>query len=287
MTLVSTILLKLPPDTQNTLGHAIRMSLLRPFVEMNGHVSRAKTRFQDYDLLRVQMDSLLTLVAAQRTLAEENRQLRSLVDLELKRPSRMVAATVLRSGTLGSESIFHLDAGATDGIAAFDAVVTESGLLGQVQEVQARSATAFDWSHLDFRVSAMTPDGLVHGLVEPVRGSFREQDRLVLRGTAFLSDLEPGTEVVTSGRGGAFSRGIRIGWISGVAETSAGWSKSYNIKPAVHPGAVTFALVEVGGAESLQRDSAAGSPEDSLSGGAEGLQRDSAGGSRATSTGRP
>ena len=67
----------------------------------------------------------------------------------------------------------------------------------------------------------------------------------MLRGVYFLSDLEPGTEVLTSGRGGTFPRGVRIGRVAGVAETSAGWSKSYYVTPAVHPGAVTYAAVAV------------------------------------------
>ena len=124
-------------------------------------------------------------------------------------------------------------------------MITDLGLLGQVQVVNPNSSLAFDWSHSDFRVSAMTADGLAYGLVEAVRGGFREQDRLVLSGTATLSDLEPGLEVLTSGRGGAYPRGIRIGRIAEVAGASAGWDISYHIAPAVDPGAATHAAVVI------------------------------------------
>lgn len=245
LVLLSAILMNLPTASQHGIGYAIRSSVLRPFVALNGAVARAKARALDFEVLRVQTDSLLTWVASQRTLAEENRQLRSLLGLSGQPGDRLVAATVIRPGTSGTGSVFYLDAGRRDGVRRFDAVVTEAGLLGQVQDVRARRATAFDWSHPDFRVSAMTIDGQVHGLVEPARGQYREQDLLVLRGTAYLSDLERGDELVTSGRGGAFPRGVRIGWVTAEAEVSVGWSRSYYVEPTVYPGSVTYALVDV------------------------------------------
>ena len=243
----SLIVLNLPPGPQRAMRHLVRETVLSPFIEINGAIARTRERALDFDLLRTQMDSLVAPVAAQRTLAEENRQLRSLLALRDRPSHRVTAVTVIRAGTPGSESTFRLDAGLGGGIGPFNAVVTESGLLGQVQEVFSRYSMGYDWSHRDFRVSAMTPDGGAHGLVEAVRGGFREQDRLVLRGTAYLSDLSPGDELVTSGRGGTFPRGIRIGWIAGPAEASAGWSRSYYVEPAVHPGAVSHALVHIGG----------------------------------------
>lgn len=245
LVLLSAILMNLPATSQRGIGYAIRSSALRPFVALNGAVARAKARALDFEVLRVQTDSLLTWVASQRTLAEENRQLRALLGLSGQPREHLVAATVIRPGGSDTGSVFYLDAGRRDGVRRFDAVVTEAGLLGQVQDVRARRATAFDWSHPDFRVSAMTVDGQVHGLVEPARGQYREQDLLVLRGTAYLSDLERGDELVTSGRGGAFPRGIRIGWVTAEADVSAGWSRSYYVEPTVYPGSVTYALVDV------------------------------------------
>lgn len=68
---------------------------------------------------------------------------------------------------------------------------------------------------------------------------------MILQGTAFLSDLGEGTELLTSGRGGVFPRGVLIGWIDEVASASSGWSKSYYVIPAVYPGSVSHALVEL------------------------------------------
>ena len=251
LVLTSLILLNLPDTAQRSLAHSVRQMFLSPFIAVNGMITRAEARARDFDVLRAQMDSSMALIARQRTLAEENRQLRDVLSLRARMPSRFVAVTVVRTGTSGSESVFHIDAGEELGIRPFNAVVTEGGLLGQVQEVFPGYALAYDWSHPGFRVSAMTVDGQEHGIIEAARGEFRAQDRLVLRGASFLSDLPDGAELVTSGRGGAFPRGIRIGRLSGVAETSAGWSKSYYVIPSVYPGEATHAVVDMGMDRSL------------------------------------
>ncbi|MDH3223472.1 MAG: rod shape-determining protein MreC [Gemmatimonadota bacterium] len=243
--IAAALLLYLPRPAQASLGNALRTSILAPFVELNGALSRARARAADFDVLRAQMDSALALLAAQRTLAEENRQLRGLLELRGRDRSRLIAATVLRSGTAGAESAFTLDVGAVQGVVPFAPVLTEHGILGVVAEVRENHSLAIDWSHPEFRVSAMTADGESHGLVEAARGRFREQDRLILQGADFLSDIAPGAEVVTSGRGGVFPRGVLIGWAGEVAGTSSGWSKSYYVIPAVAPGAVSHALVEL------------------------------------------
>lgn len=262
LVLLSLISVNLPADAQRTVRGAVRQSVLRPFIEIQVMVTRARSQARNYLTVRAQLDTMLTLIASQRTLAEETRQLRGLLELEERSPSRLVPVTVTRSGTAGSASVFRIDKGSAAGISRFDAVRTDLGLLGQVQEVNPHSALAIDWSHPEFRVAAMTADGQSHGLVEVVRGEYREQDRLVLSGTAYLSDLAPGVEVLTSGRGGPFPRGIRIGWIAGVAGTSAGWDISYYVDPAVYPGTATYANVDIGLPDDTTR--AAGEATDSL-----------------------
>lgn len=246
LVMVSAVLMKLPAGAQDLVGRGIRGSVLSPFVAMNVTYAKARTLTRDFDRLRMQMDSLLARVSAQRVLAEENRQLRDLLGISERAPLRYVATQVIRSGTT-DQSVFRVAAGAEHGVRSFDAVVTAAGLLGQVQRVGSRTASAFDWSHPEFRASAMTVDGAVHGLVQADRGRFREQDRLVLSGADYLSDLQPGTELLTSGRGGTYARGIRVGWVAGVATTMAGWSKTYYVEPAVQPGSASYALIDLGG----------------------------------------
>ncbi len=259
--LLSLVTVYLPAAPQQAIAHAVRQSVLRPFTELHAFLAGLRARARDFDVLRAQMDSAMGFVAAHATLAEENRQLRGILGLGPRPSFRYLPTSVMRLGAAGSGSVFRVAAGTGQGVQPFNAVVTDLGLLGQVQQVEADYALAIDWSHPQFRVSAMTSDGANHGIIEPARGRFREQDRLLLSGVDFLAELEPGAEVLTSGRGGAFPRGIRVGWVASEAETLAGWSRSYYVTPAVSPGAATYGAVTLPvGDESVDPGAAAPEP---------------------------
>ena len=240
--LVALVVVNLPPQVQSAARDLIRETVLRPFLDLNGAIATARDRAFGFDAARQRLDSLVLPAIAHRRLVQENRELRGLLGLADRHRHRAVGATVIRLGRRGSESVFHLDVGLASGVTPFAAVITEDGLLGQVQEVFGDYSVGYYWSHPDFRVAAMTPDARAHGIVEAARGTLREQDRLIIRGTDFLSELDPGDELVTSGRGGTFPAGIRVGLIDGPAEASAGWSRSYYVIPSVHPGLVAHAL---------------------------------------------
>ena len=266
LVLLSLVTVYLPPAPQQAVADVVRQSVLRPFSAAHSVLAGMRARARDFDILRAQLDSATAFVAAHATLAEENRQLREILILGQRPATRYLPTAIMRAGTSGSGSVFRVGAGAEQGVESFNAVVTYRGLLGQVQQVQADYSLAIDWSHPDFRVSAMTGDGENHGIIEPVRGRFREQDRLVLSGLDFLAELEPGTEVRTSGLGRAFPRGIRIGWVAGVAETLAGWSRSYYVTPSVYPRAVTHAAITIPVAADSVGASAPGTPANPVAG---------------------
>ena len=141
--------------------------------------------------------------------------------------------------------MFLVNVGADQGVVEGAPVVSARGLVGRILEVRPRSAVGMDWTHPDFRASGMLEDGSTFGLVENVRGDFREEDRLMLNGTAFHETAPRGALVVTSGLGGVFPRGIPVGRIDATAEVQGSWRKSYWIRPQVDPGAVTHVLVEL------------------------------------------
>ena len=261
LVLVSLGLLSLPVTEQQRIASALRSSVLLPFVSTQGALQRARGRATDSEELRQEVDSLVALLTSQRTLAEENRRLRGLLELRARLGAGYAPATALRARTVGSESMFLLDVGAAHGVDVYAPVLTREGLVGVVREVREQSAVGMDWTHPDFRASAMDAFGLTYGMVESRRGEFREQDRLVYDGTAFHTDLADGTVVVSSGFGDVFPRGVPIGAIDGLAEADAGWRKSYWLLPMVEPAGVTHVLV--GTQERTSTDLAAAWPADS------------------------
>jgi rod shape-determining protein MreC len=240
---VAFILFTLPGAYQRPIRELIRASVLAPFLSAQATLAYRRSTTVDVHELRAQRDSLAALVAAEATLAEENRRLRSMLGLRARAGSSFIPAEVLHLGLAGSESTFMINVGSKQGVKVNSPVLAPEGLVGIVVEVQDNRAQAMDWTHPEFRASAMTADGQAYGIVEARRGSYREEDLLALTGAPFHTDLQPGTPIVTSGRGTVYPRGIPLGMILGIEEADTGWRKSYLIRPAARPEAITHVLV--------------------------------------------
>lgn len=240
------VLSYLPGEAQQGIASALRASVLRPFLGLQAVVAATRERTTDVRLLQARLDSTTAQLIERTTLNEENDRLRALLDLQERAPGRWLAGQVLRPGTQGSESTFLLNLGSDDGVPERAPVVTPEGLAGVVREVRRGSSIGMDWTHPDFRPSGMSIDGSIYGIVETRRGRFREEDRLLLSGTPYHTLLEPGTEIVTSGIGGVFPRGIPIGRVVEVAESEGGWTNSYWVEPYVSPGDMVQVLVVLG-----------------------------------------
>lgn len=225
--LLALFLFFLPGGYQAPVRQAVRGTALRPFLALQGEVVARRVRSVDLAELRAERDSLAAVVAAQVTLGEENRRLRALLGLRSRAEPAFRPADVVRIGVAGAESSFLLDVGAADGVVVGSPVLSAEGLVGVVWEVDEHTSQAIDWTHPDFRASAMTADGEAYGLVEPRRGRFREEDLLALTGAPFHSDIKPGTRVV------------------GIEEADTGWRKSYLLRPAVRPESVMHVLVGI------------------------------------------
>ena len=241
--LVAFILFALPAAYQRPFREAVRGSVLAPFLSAQATLAYRRSTTVDVHQLRAQRDSLVALTAAESTLGEENRRLRALLSLRARAGAAFVPAEVIHVGLVGSESTFLINIGSRQGVKVGSPVLAPEGLIGIVREVQDNSALAIDWSHPEFRASAMTADGRAYGIVEARRGQYREEDLMALTGAPFHTDIQPGTPIVTSGRGTVYPRGIPLGVILGIEEADTGWRKSYLIRPAAQPQAVTHVLV--------------------------------------------
>jgi rod shape-determining protein MreC len=250
---LAALALYLPSGTQGQLAEGLRASVLRPFILTQQAVARARHRTEDALRLQAQLDTLAGIVASQATVLEENIQLRALLDLQERAPGTFTHANLLRPGTSGAASMFLLDAGADQGLRAGDPVLMRNGrigLVGVIREVSPGGAIGLDWSHPDFKASAMTADGQTSGLAEPRPGLFPGASRLLLNAIPYFERLEPGTLITTSGLGGVYPRGIPIGEVLELHQEEGRWLSEYWLRPIVDPARVTHVLVVRGGAYS-------------------------------------
>jgi len=235
----------LPESAQERVSRLLQEGL-RPFTAMQGFVSEAGARRIRVEALQAELDSLSTIMSTYRAVTDENRTLRKLLDVKEALGYDYRSATISRPGTPGSESTFLVNVGTREGVQARAPVLSPAGLVGVIREARNSNALGIDWTHPDFRSSAMLADGSVYGMVESRRGDFREDDRLILNGIPYHQEVALGQVVLTSGLGGVFPRGIAIGTVLGIAEEEGAWRKAYVLDPAVAPGAATHVLVFVG-----------------------------------------
>ena len=241
--LVALLLYFLPDGYQAPIRRAVRTTALRPFMGLQTAMADQDTRSVDVGAIQAERDSLVAVLAAQSPIVEENRRLRALLSLEERAAPTFVPARLVRIGISGGESTFLLNVGREQGIMPGSPVVSAGGLIGVVREAEQRTSQGVDWTHSEFRASAMTADGTAYGIVEPRPGRFREEDLLALTGAPFHSDIPAGTRIVTSGRGGVYPRGLPIGVVLGIDEADTGWRKSYILRPLVRPESVSYVLV--------------------------------------------
>jgi rod shape-determining protein MreC len=239
---LSLVILALPEALRVPVAGALRRTVLLPVVTAERQAAASREERQDVLALRAQRDSLALAAALLPDLRTENAQLRSLLRLSARLGYGYVGAEVLHQTGLADGLTLLLSAGRREGVVPLAPVVAPAGLVGAILSVDAHTSIAVAWSHPDFRVSAMVEGGRIFGVVAARRGEVAGEV-MELTGIAYRETLPVGTPVVTSGLGGIFPRGIPIGTVQGVLSETAGWERTYLLRPAVHPAQVSHVMV--------------------------------------------
>jgi rod shape-determining protein MreC len=240
--LLSLTALALPDALRVPAAAFVRETLLAPVLGLQRRSVLAGENRTRLEVLRAERDSLSLGAAFAPELAAENARLRGLLALGGRVGTGFVSAEVLHQAGVGDGLTLLLSAGSADGVQPLSAVVAPDGLVGLVRTVDRHTSVAIAWTHPDFRTSAMVDKSRVFGIVSARRGE-REGELMELRGVAYRDQLAPGTKVVTSGLGGVFPRGVPVGTVQGVLSESAGWERTYLLRPAVHPAQATHVMV--------------------------------------------
>jgi rod shape-determining protein MreC len=155
--------------------------------------------------LRIQM-------ARAAAITRENDQLRALIGWQRQMPWKLRLANVVMRDPANWWRTVQIDLGKRDGIVPNMPVLTPEGLVGRVSAVGFARSQVVLVGDPDCRVSALV-ENATHdiGIITP-SGPLDSSlvDLTYLSGNA---DLRPGENVVTSGEGGIFPRGIPIGQI--------------------------------------------------------------------------
>jgi rod shape-determining protein MreC len=243
-----------PAAVQDAAATTFSHTVLAPFLFLQEQAELIKASRSDYARVVGLRDSVVVRALSVPGLEEENEQLRGLLGLSSRLQVRHISAEALHQASPASGLMTMLSAGSADGVRPKAPVVTAGGLLGVVQGVSRDRSVAMLWSHPDFRVSAMTRDGSIFGIVAPHGSAGPSTMLLELTGVPYQQEVSPGTVIYTSGLGGAsgvYPRGIPIGTVLDIGDEQEGWSRTYVVRPAVHPAAVSHVIILTGPALDL------------------------------------
>lgn len=247
LAVLGVFLMEAGPQAEVAASEALRDTVLRPFLEAQAWFGRRIALEERLDELVEENVRLQARLLRRRALEEENRQIRTLLDLtDQGTVGQFIASRVVPAEPrLGVTRRFLLTASGARGVQAPAGVVTADGVLGVVRTVTDDAAVADFWTHPDFRVSVRVRDREITGIVRP---DDRDEGPPVMlfAGAPYQGEIPPGSVLVTTGAGGVFPSGVPVGRVQEQASTEAGWARSYRVRPAVRPEEVSVALVWVG-----------------------------------------
>jgi rod shape-determining protein MreC len=259
---------------QERVAWFIQHTVLAPAEAVVGWVDRGVSVYWDNQRLRQRVAALQMEADAMRLERSENVRLRSLLALEQRYPHYLVPADVSGRSLDRLGGSLTLNKGASDGVVEDRAILTPEGLVGRVERVTRHQARVLTLLHRDCAVAARVARSRVEGVL---RWEFGDQPTLNLHYVSSQEDVKPGDLVLTSGLGGIFPAGIRIGTVARVGLEPNGLMKEILVKPSVDFRTVDQVLVYTpGGADAIAPsdlleagtapDSARGGPEPGPSG---------------------
>lgn len=227
----------LPEQFIKDVAGAGQTVVSRPASFVAGTIEQVDLLLDSYEenrRLKARLEEYASVQAEVADLRVENEELRRIVGKEEDlRDYNPIQANVIGRNPDQWENRLILDQGSSDGIVSNMAVMTADGLIGKVATVTPLTSTVelLTSENVDYRVSAIVTGGdtQAHGLIE---GYDAERQEILLKRVASGFDIQPGQQVVTSGLGGVFPRGIVIGEITEVTTDEFGLTKLAYVKPA-------------------------------------------------------
>ena len=241
---LSLVAMSLPSSFRDTISSGLRRTVLLPFLQLQSQSELLRTSRARFLQVVAERDSATLATAFLGELRAENTRLRGLLGLGTRLGPGFVPAEVLHQAAPTDPLTVVISAGTRQGVRPLAPVVAPEGLLGFVSVTDPGTSVVATWAHPEFRASGMATDGSVYGILAPHGTTGRDVWLLELRGVPYRRDVPIGTVILTSGLGGVLPRGVPVGTVVGVVGETE-WERTYLVRPAVPPGAVSHVMVLV------------------------------------------
>ena len=173
----------------------------------------------------------------------DTQMMRDLLGFVRRFPNRLISCEVIGRDSTGWWQTARMDKGAGAGVAEGRAVITPEGLIGRTVAVSDRTADVLLLSDPACKVSVRLARSGVFGVVAGLGAKPGEQPACRMDFISQTADVHEGDEVVTSGLGGLFPKGLLVGRVAKVALDPAGLYQTAWIDSAATLGELEYAFV--------------------------------------------
>lgn len=229
--ILSLSLMTLDRSGQGRAAWFLQHTLLAPVTAVVDWWDRGVGLYWDNERLRGRLTRMQIELDEATTERAENVRLRDLLGLAERHPYELIAARVVGRSLDRLGGSLAIDKGEADGVHPDRAVLTPEGLVGRVERTTAHGARVLTLLHRDCAVAARVERSRVDGVV---RWEFGERPTLNLLYVSSQEDVKVGDRIQTSGLGGIFPAGIRIGTVTRIGLEDDGLMKEISVRPAVN-----------------------------------------------------
>jgi len=247
VTLATLLLLSLPPRATSRLKLAVGSWFLPLFglataaqqlpISAADAVLPRRELLRQLEALRRDNDQLRAQASQAAAAARENDQLRALFGWQRQTPWKLKLANVVMRDPANWWHTVQIDLGSRDGIRENLPVLTTDGLVGRVASVSYTHAQVVLLSDPNCKVSAIV-ENPAHdmGIISP--GGPLDNSFVELNYLSGNANLQAGQNVITSGLGGVFPKGIPIGQIVDARPVEFGLYTEARVKLLVNLGSL-------------------------------------------------
>ncbi|MAL17772.1 MAG: rod shape-determining protein MreC [Balneola sp.] len=143
-----------------------------------------------------------------RSIEQENRDLRQLLGYSNKSEFDLMPVSIVGKRLSGSNNVFTIDAGTSDGAEQGMPLVSSDGLIGKIVIAGSHYAQVMPYYHSLFRVSARVQENQANGIVS---WSGERYGELIMDFVPKTIPVDSGFVIETSGNSNQFPGGIPIG----------------------------------------------------------------------------
>lgn len=182
--------------------------------------------------LESQINDLREKQANYEKMAEENEFLKKYLEIKDKNPDfKFAPATLISRDSADPYKGFVINQGSTNGVEAYDPVITDAGLVGFVSEVGLTTSKVTTILSSDLTLGALdnrtNDSGIISGSLETSKNG-----QTKFKNLSRSCNIAIGDYVVTSGEG-IFPKGLLIGTIKYIGNDEYNTSIFANIEPFV------------------------------------------------------